>query len=58
MGRKLAQYVTVHSEAESVTYGPGDDVPAEHAKLITNPKAWGDDDEPKQAHRKPAAKDE
>lgn len=21
-------------------YGPGDDVPAEHARLITNPKAW------------------
>jgi hypothetical protein len=24
-------------------YGPGDTVPAEHAKLITNPKAWGGD---------------
>lgn len=34
--RKLARHVTVGS----VTYGPGDDVPADVAAKITNPKAW------------------
>lgn len=52
-GRKLAGYVHVHdSEGVSHVFGPDDDVPAELAKLITNPAAWQaepaeqDDDEP------------
>ncbi|WP_280201260.1 hypothetical protein [Nocardia cyriacigeorgica] len=40
-GRKLAGYVHVHdSEGVSHVFGPEDDVPAELAKLITNPAAW------------------
>jgi hypothetical protein len=34
--RKLARHVTVAGK----TYGPGDDVPAEIAEQIRNPKAW------------------
>jgi len=34
--KKLARYVTV----AGTTYGPSDDVPAEIAEQITNPKAW------------------
>ena len=47
MGRKLATYVHVHTEdgANSKVFGPDDDVPADVAKLITNPKAWADSDE-------------
>lgn len=42
--RKLARHVTV----AGVTYGPGDDVPADIAEQIRNPKAWLplDDDTP------------
>ena len=36
--RKLATYVRVDGTA----YGPNDDVPADVAKQITNPKAWAD----------------
>jgi len=36
-GKKLVAFVHVNG----VAYGPNDDVPAEVAKLITNPKAWG-----------------
>jgi hypothetical protein len=35
-GRKLAGYVHVGG----MLYGPDDDVPADVAKKITNPKAW------------------
>lgn len=35
---KLISYVHVGGEV----YGPGDRVPAKHAALITNPKAWAD----------------
>ncbi|TLF72918.1 hypothetical protein [Nocardia cyriacigeorgica] len=43
-GRKLAGYVHVHdSEGVSHVFGPEDDVPAELAKLITNPAAWQTD---------------
>ena len=49
-GRKLAGYVHVHDSAGvSHVFGPDDEVPAELAKLITNPSAWQaeqDDDEP------------
>lgn len=34
--KKLARHVTV----AGTTYGPGDDVPADVAEKITNPKAW------------------
>ena len=36
----LAAHVYINGEH----YGPGDDVPAEVAKQITNPKAWGESD--------------
>jgi hypothetical protein len=46
MGKRLKSYVHVHDEAgETHVYGPQDDVPAEHAKLIGD-HAWVDDDEP------------
>lgn len=35
-GKKLARHVTV----AGATYGPGDNVPADIAKQIRNPKAW------------------
>lgn len=34
--RKLARHITI----DGTTYGPGDDVPAEVAERIRNPKAW------------------
>lgn len=37
--RKLQAFVYVDGQA----YGPGSDVPAEVAKQITNPKAWGEE---------------
>lgn len=40
--KKLVAYVHVGGQV----YGPGSDVPAEVAKQITNPKAWGDEPEP------------
>lgn len=47
MAKTLARTVSIYDEEEgqSVTYKPGDDVPANHAKLITNPKAWAAEDE-------------
>lgn len=39
--KKLARHVTVAGK----TYGPGDDVPAEIAEQIRNPKAWLPTDE-------------
>ncbi|NEW40785.1 hypothetical protein GV794_01945 [Nocardia cyriacigeorgica] len=55
--RKLAGYVHVHDpDGVSHVFGPDDDVPAELAKLITNPAAWAapeptdvPDDEPSDA---------
>jgi hypothetical protein len=44
MGRRLNTTVHVHLPEGSKAYGPGDDVPKEHAALITNPKAWADGD--------------
>ncbi|MGI8425447.1 MAG: hypothetical protein ACR2M4_02395 [Actinomycetota bacterium] len=44
---KLSSYVTIHDkDGGSTTYGPDDDVPAEVAKLITNPAAWESGVEP------------
>jgi hypothetical protein len=37
---KLRSYVHVPVDLDWVVYGPDDEVPAEHAALITNPKAW------------------
>ena len=43
---ELRTHVHVHLEDGSVAvYGPGDEVPADHAKLITNPKVWADENE-------------
>lgn len=39
-GKKLAAYVHVEGQA----YGPEDDVPADVAKKIGNPKAWESQD--------------
>lgn len=50
--RRLASFVHVTTPEGVKVFGPGDDVPAEFAELITNPKAWASetdesvDDEP------------
>lgn len=53
-GKKLAANVYV----DGVLYTPESDVPAEVAKRITNPKAWGDepDVEGESVTRSPAKK--
>jgi hypothetical protein len=43
---KLSSYVHVPVDGDWVVYGPDDEVPAEHAALITNPKAWEDGELP------------
>ena len=53
--RKLARHVTV----AGTTYGPGDTVPEDVAKRITNPKAWlpleqGDGDDTADSEGRPA----
>jgi len=51
MARKLAVYVHVDGQA----YGPGDDVPADVAKAISNPDVWADGgDEPADAPKRAA----
>lgn len=41
MARKLTVHVHVHdAEGRSHVFGPGDNVPADLAKLISNPAAW------------------
>lgn len=52
VNKKLVTYVHVDGEV----YGPDSDVPAEVAKQITNPKAWGDKPEDDGEDKKPAAK--
>jgi hypothetical protein len=37
--------VYVHTDAGPVAYKPGDEVPAEHAELITNQSVWDDPSE-------------
>ncbi len=51
--KKLAGFVTVNG----TTYGPDDDLPADVAKQIDNPKAWGEqpDDEGKAPAKKAAS---
>jgi hypothetical protein len=59
MGKQLKTHVSVTDEDGSVhTYGPGDDVPSEHAKLIENPDAWeeGDGEEETEDDRLEAAR--
>lgn len=46
---RLKTHVHVPVGLDWVVYGPGDEVPDEHAALITNPKAWEDDTEPASA---------
>lgn len=43
---RLRSYVHVPVGMDWVVYGPDDEVPAEHAALITNPKAWADGELP------------
>lgn len=43
--KKLAAYVYV----DGALYGPASDVPADVAKRIDNPKAWGKSDAPEGA---------
>lgn len=49
MARRLRSYVHVPVGLDWVVYGPDDEVPAEHAALITNPKAWADEAPTEQA---------
>lgn len=47
MSRRLTGYTTVRDDDNNVlSFGPHDDVPAWAAKLITNPKLWGDGEAP------------
>lgn len=57
-GRKLAVNVTTPDEdGRMVTFPAGTELPAEVAKQVTNPKAWGESDEDeKPAPKKPAVK--
>lgn len=56
-GRKLAVFVTAPDEAgRMVTFPAGTTVSAEVAKGITNPKAWGEDDESEPDESAPAKK--
>jgi hypothetical protein len=65
---KLSGNVHVHKTAtnaqghvyieETRMFGPGDDVPADWAKLITNPGAWDDGDMPSDDGDKPPARNE
>lgn len=43
---RLVAAVVVHTGRNSFRYVPGDDVPAEHAALISNPAAWADGEVP------------
>ena len=45
--KKLARTVTILDEdaGQYVTYQAGDEVPDNHAKLITNPNAWDEGEE-------------
>ncbi|MEU1432135.1 hypothetical protein ABZ412_34215 [Nocardia sp. NPDC005746] len=54
MAARLATFVHVHDE-DGVTHilGPDDTVPAELAKLITNPDAWADPPDPEPAQQVP-----
>lgn len=54
-GKRIADTtVHVHTPEGIFVYGPGDVVPAGHAKLITNPKVWAEaqDDEPESGKAK------
>ena len=44
MAKQLKSFVHVHTPDDgTVVYKPGESVPAKHAKLITNPKVWADE---------------
>lgn len=47
MARKLAGYVHVTDPdtGASAVFGPGDDVPAWAEQVITNPKAWSEEEQ-------------
>lgn len=44
MAKKLRAFVHLHTDEGEFVYKTGETVPAKHAKLITNPKAWADDE--------------
>lgn len=44
-GRVAAVPVHVHTDDGPVVYAPGDEVPAEHVALISNPNVWGADED-------------
>ena len=46
MTRRLTAWVHLTIDGALVSYGPDDEVPADHAALITNPKAWADEPAP------------
>jgi len=45
----LVTYVYVHTGETSTAYGPGDTIPADVAKLITNPDVWEGGQAPSEA---------
>lgn len=42
--RKCVVPVHVQTEAGPVVYSAGDEIPAEHVALISNPNVWGADE--------------
>ena len=55
--RNLVAHVHVYDdEGNPHVFGPGDDVPAELAKRITNPDAWESDSEPSESWTVPDLK--
>jgi hypothetical protein len=52
---KLNSYVHVPVDNDWVVYGPDDEVPAEHAALITNPKAWEGGEAPSTKSEEPSS---
>lgn len=52
MGKKLAKDVHVGG----AVYKAGAEVPGDVAELITNPKAWADDQDDDSGPKKPAAR--
>jgi hypothetical protein len=45
MAKKIGDTtVHLHTPEGIVVYGPGDTVAPAHAKLITNPKVWAEDE--------------
>ncbi len=43
--------VHVQTDAGPVVYSAGDEIPAEHVALISNPNVWAEEDEPSKPRR-------